>query len=307
MNWVKLGLVWGPDGSASQCKTHAMVPTPFRLNKEIIRIYVTCLDERGVGRPWYVDVDAKNPINVLDVSPGHLLDIGAPGNFDDNGVVVTSIVRIDHNVIYMYFSGFELCSQIRYRIFSGLAISRDNGKSFTRFKTTPILDRSDGEEFFRSGLFVIRDNQLFKSWYVSGNKWINLNGKKMPAYNLRYLESRDGINWPNSGKITLALTEVDEHGFGRPWVHMRSSSDYQLFYSIRRKSLSAYRLGYADSTDGVNWMRKDKDVGLEVSPNDFDSQGIMYSSVITAYDQTYCFYNGDNFGELGFGLARLLK
>jgi sucrose-6-phosphate hydrolase SacC (GH32 family) len=307
MQWIKLGLVWGPDGSSPKAKSHAMVPTPFRLNDQVIRIYVTCLDEKGRGRPWYVDVKANDPKSILDISSSPLLEIGSPGHFDDNGVITTSVVRIDRNLIYMYFSGVELCKQVRYRIFSGLAISQDNGNTFSRYQTTPILDRSAGEEFFRSGLYVIRDNNIFKSWYVSGNKWTNLNGKNMPVYALRYLESTDGINWSNSGKICLELTEEDEHGFGRPWIQMSDTNKYHLFYSIRKKSLSAYRLGYAESLDGQSWMRKDRAIGLDVSHGSFDSNAIMYSSTITIDSQIYCFYNGNNFGELGFGLAKLVK
>jgi hypothetical protein len=74
----------------------------------------------------------------------------------------------------------------------------------------------------------------------------------------------------------------------------------------RRRSLAAYRLGYAESANGIDWIRKDEEMGLDVSPGEFDSDAIMYSAIISVGDRTYCFYNGNNFGEHGFGLAELI-
>lgn len=306
MKWRKLGVVWNTDGSYPWAKTHAMGPTPFRLNDEVIRVFITCLDDQGRGRPGYVDVAAQDPTRVLGISPCAVLDIGEPGTFDDNGLMAISTVQPEPNTLFMYYAGFEICTHIRYRIFSGLAVSKDGGMTFTRHSRTPILDRTSKELFFRGGPFAMFDEGVFKLWYVAGSEWTSLNGKPMPIYNLRYQESKDGIHWAESGKLSMAITGEDEHGFGRPWVVKRGPNDYQLFYSIRRRSLAAYRLGYAESTDGINWVRKDEEMGLDVSLGGFDSDAIMYSAVISVGDKTYCFYNGNNFGGQGFGVAELI-
>jgi hypothetical protein len=98
-----------------------------------------------------------------------------------------------------------------------------------------------------------------------------------------------------------------EHGIGRPWVVKRGPRDYQLYYSIRRSDIGKYRLGYAESTDGIGWIRKDSELNLDVSSHGFDSDEIMYSSVISIKNKTYCFYNGNNFGQDGVGLAELVN
>lgn len=306
MKWCKLGVVWNTNGKSAWAKTHGMGPTPFRLNNEVIRVFITCLDDQGRGRPGYVDVAVQDPTRVLGVSPCAVLDIGAPGTFDDNGLMAISIVQPESSTLFMYYAGFELCTHIRYRIFSGLAVSKDGGATFERYSRTPILDRNDDELFFRGGPFAMFDEGVFKLWYVAGSEWTSLNGKLMPVYDLRYQESKDGIHWSDTGKLSMAITGEDEHGFGRPWVVKRGPNDYQLFYSIRRRSFAAYRLGYAESTDGINWVRKDDEMGLDVTPGEFDSDAIMYSAVISVGDKTYCFYNGNNFGEQGFGVAELI-
>jgi hypothetical protein len=306
MRWNKLGLVWGPDGSRLWAKTHGMGPTPFQLNDDIIRVYLTCIDGKGRGLPVYVDLSSDDPRKVLNVGPEPLLELGAPGTFDDNGLVVLSLVQPEKGTLFLYYAGFELGTQIRYRIFTGLAISRDGGKTFKKHSQAPILDRSNEELYFRCGPFVLLDEGVFKLWYAAGSEWIQVKGKSLPVYDLRYQESKDGITWSPRGYISMAVTGQDEHGFGRPWVVKKGPKDYQLFYSIRKTSAAAYRLGYAESSDGIHWHRKDEEMGLDVSAGGFDADAIMFSSVITTKGRTFCFYNGNGFGEKGFGVAELV-
>lgn len=304
MQWQKLGIVYKPDGANSWAKTHASVPTPFMLNDNVIRVYLTFRDEHNVGRAGFVELSAENPLQVLNVSSKPALDIGLPGTFDESGVMPTCIVSVADDIMYMYYVGFELGTKIRYRLLTGLAVSRDRGNTFERLQTTPILERSDKELFFRGGPFVLLERGIFKLWYVAGSNWTNIGGKELPVYALKYLESADGITWAKVGEACLDLTDPDEHGFGRPYV-IREMNHYELFYSIRKRSLGAYRLGYATSPDGIHWNRKDSELGLDVSAAGWDSEAIMYSAVIKVRDHTFLFYNGNNFGGTGFGVAVL--
>jgi hypothetical protein len=307
MRWEKHGIVWAPSGRSEWARSHAMGPTPVIIGDNVIRVFVSCLDELGRARPGYVDLLASDPTEVLDVSEQPLLDIGEPGAFDDNGLMATCVCRTASGQLFMYYAGFELCTHIRYRIFTGVAISADDGLSFHRYSKAPVLDRSDEELYFRCGPFVMFDGGVFKLWYIAGSEWVTIGGKAMPKYELRYQESVDGIHWLPTGVVSMAITGEDEHGFGRPWVIKRGPEDYQLFYSIRRRSCAAYRLGYAESTDGVHWIRKDAEMGLDVEPGGFDAAAMMYSSVISVKGRTYCFYNGNNFGQDGFGVAELIS
>ncbi|WP_101759259.1 hypothetical protein [Oceanicoccus sp. KOV_DT_Chl] len=281
-----------------------MGPTPFRLNKDVIRIYISCLDELGRGRPTYIDVSAADPTKVIAECGFPVLDIGDVGTFDDNGLMATSIVEVSPDVVYMYYAGFELCEKVRYRIFTGLAISNDGGETFERHSKVPILDRADGEMYFRCGPFVLKEGGVFKLWYIAGDSWTEIDGKRVPVYDLRYQESVDGIDWMPSGKLSMALTDDMEHGFGRPWI-VRRGLGYQMYYSIRSRVRGAYCLGYAESDNGIEWTRKDHLMGLDVSNDCVATEAIMYSSVISIDDRTYCFYNGNNFGEHGFAVALL--
>lgn len=304
MIWRKLGVVYKPDGTKDWAVSHASLPTPLELATGDIRLYLSFRDKNDIGRVGYVDVNAHDPVKILTISEQPVLDVGLRGTFDENGVVPTCVVDASKNTKYLYYVGFELGRKIRYRLLTGLAVSHDGGETFQRLRQTPILERSEEELYFRCGPFVLKDGNLFKMWYVAGSSWTVVAGKEMPVYELKYLESVDGISWGPAGKTCLHLCDPDEHGFGRPFV-VKENGLYKLFYSIRRRSLAAYRLGYAQSTDGINWQRRDHELGLDVSQEGWDSEAIMYSAVIKVRDRTYMFYNGNNFGETGFGVALL--
>lgn len=302
MFWQKLGLVYVADGEKDWAVSHAHIPTSIMLDEERIRIYSAFLDRNKVGRIGFVDVEANNPLNVLKVSDKPVLDIGESGTFDDNGVAPICLLEYQHK-LYMYYVGYQLGVKVRYFLFTGLAISSDGGENFTRYCKVPILDRSDRELFVRTAANVYQDQETWKMWYIAGSKWIDLNGKQVPTYNLRYLESEDGINWGKEGKVCLDLANKDEYGFGRPFV-IKENHLYKMWYSIRTLS-KGYRLGYAESTDGLNWNRKDDEVGIDVSASSWDSEMICYGCIQKTKYGTYMFYNGNNYGETGFGVALL--
>jgi hypothetical protein len=244
---------------------------------------------------------------VLQISKEPALNIGQPGTFDDNGVFPTSVIKIPDGRIFMYYVGFELCHHIRYRLLTGLAISHDNGNSFQRVKPIPILERTAAEIYFRCGPFVLPTLKGgYQMWYVSGSEWETINDKPMPVYNIRYLQSTDGIHWPGEGLVVVHLDRSKEHGLGRPYIVQRQNH-YQMFYSIRKKTPCAYRMGYAESANGLDWQRKDEEMGLDVSVEGWDSEAIEYTAIIDIGDRTFCFYNGNDFGGTGFGVAELLK
>jgi hypothetical protein len=268
---------------------------------------VQCRDEENVGRIGYVDVDPADPRRVLRVSGVPVLDVGEPGAFDDNGVFQTSVVHAPDGRLLLYYVGFELCHRIRYRLLTGLAASIDGGESFVRVKPTPILERSPIEMHFRGGPFVLAPagGQPYRMWYVAGSEWEIIDGKPMPVYDIRYAESADGIHWPDAGTVVLDVDREHEHGFGRPWVVARDGR-WQLFYSVRRKSPCAYRMGYAESADSLSWRRMDHEMGLDVSSGEWDGNSVEYAAVIDVGGRTFCFYNGDDFGATGFGVAELV-
>jgi hypothetical protein len=300
MQWDKLGLVYEANGAQSWAQSHAFIPTPIVRDERTIRVYAAFLDHDKVGRAGYVDVDARDPRRVLAVSPRPVLDVGEPGTFDDNGVTPICLVPHDGRLL-LYYVGWQLGVRVRYYLFVGLAVSEDGGETFHRCSRTPVLDRSDGERFVRTAAHVMIEDGCWKMWYIGGSDWVEANGKRVPSYTLRYLESADGRNWGPSGRVCLHFASADEYGFGRPFV-VREGGRYRMWYSIRTFS-KGYRLGYAESPDGLHWQRMDDRVGIGVSPEGWDSEMMCFAALASAAGRRYLFYNGNNYGQTGFGVA----
>lgn len=66
---------------------------------------------------------------------------------------------------------------------------------------------------------------------------------------------------------------------------------------------TTYRLGYAESEDGITWHRRDEYAGLDVSETGWDSEMVEYAAIVRYKDQHFMFYNGNNYGYDGIGLA----
>ena len=62
-------------------------------------------------------------------------------------------------------------------------------------------------------------------------------------------------------------------------------------------------MSYAESLDGLTWERRDDWSGMDVGPADFDSEMIEYAAVVTENGRHFMFYNGNNYGVDGIGLA----
>ena len=156
MKWEKQGLIFCPKDEFGWRRQFAMLPTPYLVEPDRLRIFLGFCDEKMRGRIGYVDVDPRNPSTVLSVSEEPLTGLGRAGTFDDNGLVPISLVEKD-GIIYLYYVGFQLGVQVPYYMFTGLLISEDRGVSFHRFSETPVLDRCTEELYARCGTFIVHD------------------------------------------------------------------------------------------------------------------------------------------------------
>ena len=78
---------------------------------------------------------------------------------------------------------------------------------------------------------------------------------------------------------------------------------YRGVFDYRETSQNSYRIGFAFSNDGIKWVRDDNQFNLELSKDSWDSNMMEYPDVIKYKNRYLMFYNGDGFGQTGFGLA----
>lgn len=301
MNWIKKGLIYNNIGQSGWRKNSALTPTPILINNKI-RIYAGFRDSKGISRIGYVDLNPEKPSEIISISERPVLDIGTSGAFDDNGVILGDVIKIGDE-IRMYYVGFQIVKNVKFLAFTGLAISKDEGNVFIRVSNTPILDRTNNELYIRAIHTVIFENNKWKAWYASGNKWQYINEKSFPSYNINYLESEDGIKF--SCPATLCIdVQGSEYRIGRPRIYKLEADKYIMFFT-KGTIQGDYSPGVAYSKDGINWIRRDEKIGIQLSDIGWDSQSLCYPSLLQVGGKVYMFYNGNNMGKEGFGYAEL--
>ena len=203
----------------------------------------------------------------------------------------------------MYYIGFQLTQKVKFLAFTGLAISEDGGENFTRYSDVPVLDRKQNELFFNAIHSVIFQDGIFRCWLGAGSAWQIINNKVYPSYNVKYIESADGINFINKPVDCINFSSKDEYRIGRPRVYFHNSEYFMIFTWGDTKG--NYQMGYAYSKDGFNWIRDDSILNFKPSLSGWDSISASYGALFKLNYRTYMVYNGNNMGRDGFGLALL--
>jgi hypothetical protein len=306
MAWRKMGMIFDlQQYHIPWLKSHAMLPTPLLLDDRI-RVYYTGRDKNGQSRISYVDLERSNPSVVMYVHELPLLELGKIGTFDDSGTLATCAVRTEKE-IYLYYNGYNRRVTVPYSNAIGVAMSRDNGETFTRIYEGPVIDRNMTEPYFTVGAFVLREGNLWHMWYASATKWIIVKEKAESVYVIKYACSADGITWKREN-ITCIHPLSPEEANARAAV-VNDGGNYKMWFTYRgsqdfRDGSDSYRIGYATSADAVHWARRDEDAGITYSDEGWDSRMQTYPSVVDVNGKRYLFYNGNGFGQAGFGCAK---
>jgi hypothetical protein len=285
--------------------TRAMLPTPLLLHDRI-RIFYCSRDAQNRSRTSFIDVDRNNPKMVLAVNERPVLDVGALGAFDDVGALPSWIVDLG-GAIYLFFLGVNIKVTVPYGYAIGLAESRDRGETFTRVFDGPIIDRNAREPYLATSCSVIRQSGIWHMWYTSGTGWfMTSEGKPEVLYDIKYATSVDGRDWKRDNVTCIAPGHPGE-AIGRPTV-LLDNDVWRMWYSYRgsldfRDGEDSYRLGYAEARQPTKWTRRDDKAGLPPASDGWDSKMVAYPNVIVVDGRKYLFYNGNGFGQTGFGCA----
>lgn len=305
--WTKKGLIFKCDFFDTG---YAQDPFIDKIDEKVWRIYYTARRRDIVSLPFFIDVEARNPSNILYIEKNPLFLPGKPGSFDETGITMTSIVNVG-DVKYLYYCGWNKRLTVPYALSIGVAIVRNNNTIYEKIYEGPILDRSINNPIAVSAPMVLFDEGIFKMWYITFTEWIIVNGKQEPVFVIKYATSRNGIEWDTDTKICLNSKYPGE-SLARPWV-LKEDGVYKMWFSSRGSNNyrdvggQHYMIEYAESTDGLNWQRMDSEFNFDLSDSGWDSEMLGYASVFSENEDSFMLYNGNYFGKTGFGYAHKLK
>lgn len=296
MKWKKLGHVYKPDGTYSWAVSHAANPVAVQVDGDLYRIYFSSRDSSNRSSIAYVVVDLKNPTTVIEHCKKPVLTMGDLGMPDDSGVSIGCIVDFPQGK-YLYYMGWNLSVTVPWKNTIGLAIGDNGGNEFKRYSRFPIMDLNEIDPYTISYPWVMKDNGKYRMWYGSNLKWGA--EKKDMLHVIKYAESDDGIKWHRSDIISIESKGPHDYAICKPCV-IKDKDVYRMWYCHRGEK---YRIGYAESKDGIRWNRKDEESGIDVSPEGWDSDMIEYPFVFDHNGKRFMLYSGEAFGASGFGIA----
>jgi hypothetical protein len=298
MKWIKRGVLIEPPTHLPWAASHAAVPHAQESDGSA-EVYFTTRDDRRRSHIARARVDLDH--GDVDVAPDPVLAPGPLGAFDDSGVMTSCLVR-DGEQSYLYYQGWSLGVTVPFYVFVGCAISESPGAPFERVSPAPVLGRHRVDPYMCSSPWVVREEGRWRMWYVSNLGW-RPQREGVPRYvvHIKYAESHDGLVWERDGRVCIDFVSPDEYAISRPCV-LKDGDLYRMWYSRRG---SAYRIGYAESTDGLEWRRRDEDAGIDVSLGGWDSEMVEYACVFDHAGSRHMLYNGNGYGSTGIGHAIL--
>jgi hypothetical protein len=304
MKWIKLGKIISPLTHLSWSKSHCWVPFADHQYNDVYRIYFATRNAENFSQVGWVEIDIFQPTKILNYSESPTIKLGALGTFDDSAVLPSWITYSDGKKYFWYIAWMQ-GKRVPYYASLGLAVSsKENPDEFVKYLGGPMLPRNDIDPYMTASACVLKVREgHWKMWYLSNTQWKHQQGNEIPAprYHLKYAESVDGLNWVREGIIAIDFKNDGEYAISRPSVIIEDDI-YKMWYSYRGEN---YRIGYAESNDGINWVRMDDSVGIDTSRQGFDSEMIEYPHVFDHKGQRFMLYNGNNFGQEGIGLATL--
>jgi len=298
--WNKLGRLLAPSKELPWMSTYSGSASVLpNKNSSRVTVYVTGRDNRNRSSIGQFTLDLESSIEILDIKDKPVLSFGERGTFDENGVSYPYVVA-NRDKIYMFYTGWMPTVLTPFQNHLGLAVRCTDG-SFSRVSKVPIMDRNHDDPLCIGSACVIHELGHWQMWYTSFLKWGEVSTEPKHYYHIKYAESEDGILWRRPNKVCVSFENKEEFAIGKPSV-VKINNTYHMWFCHRG---SQYRIGYAYSTNGKDWTRKDEWAGIGLSEEGWDSESICYPYVFRHKDNLFMLYCGNKYGKEGLGIAKL--
>jgi hypothetical protein len=300
-NWVKKGLLFEPNIPEY---SHASHPCAIRYKDDIFILAFTARDAKQRSHVFLVKASVSHGSISLITKPIMALPPGQPGFFDCDGAIAASFV-VHKDLIHLYYVGWQNLPEGLWICDTGRATLDPEALTLSRDFPGPVLGRDKNNPLFAAGTAFYIEGGIWHAWYNSGLSWRYRETGWHHVYGVHHALSNDGINWQTDLGQCIKFADEREYAFGRPTV-CRWGDKFVMWYAHRAtEKAETYRIGVAVSDDGGRWERYDSQVGIDVSPEGWDSEMICYPSVFEHKNQAYMLYNGNGYGKSGFGFAVL--
>jgi hypothetical protein len=153
------------------CVQFAQSPQALTFD-DYVRIYfstraVDPINGKYLSHGTFVDM-TRDLRNIITVSEKPVIGLGDLGCFDEHGILPMNVLR-HAGKVYGYTCSWSHRVSVSVETAIGLAISNDEGATFSRIDNGPVLAASLHEPCLVGFVKVI--NGVFHMWYIFGTEW----------------------------------------------------------------------------------------------------------------------------------------
>ena len=302
--WRRLGQIVTPKPTNAWWHSHASYPTALVREDGLVDVYFSVRDHANRSSVTRTVLDiSQSGFEVVEAASTPLLMPGARGTFDADGVTAGCVIRHDGR-LYLYYLGWTVGVSVPFTNFIGLAIADPGASQFRRYKTVPIIGRSEANPLTVGYPWVLPGGDGgFRMWFGSHLTW-GAEGLQM-EHAVKSAGSSDGLVWQAEARTVvplLGLADPAEFAVSRPTVLLEPDGTLSMWYARRRPH---YEIGFAKSDDGLAWQRQDAAVAFVGEVGAWEQSERTYPCVFDHRGRRFMLYNGDGYGRAGFGLAVL--
>jgi len=300
-SWKKQGLLFKSNIVGF---THGSHPCAIHVKDDIFILAFTCRDEQQRSHIFLSYATVFDGQMLLTGTPKMALVPGDKGYFDCDGVISVCFVK-HNNRCFLYYVGWQNLPDGLWICDTGRAILDTDNLSLKKEFSGPVLGRDKSNPLFAAATAFHITGDIWHTWYNSGIKWEKTEQGWHHHYGIHHAQSNNGIDWVCDPGLCIPFADEYEYAFGRPSVFFHDGIYFMWFAHRATKDIATYRIGFASSTDGLQWNRDDALSGIDVSSEGWDSEMICYPYIFEHRGRLYMLYNGNDYGKTGFGLAIL--
>lgn len=298
--WKKLGRLFDPASAPRHPKlaSHAANPLALWIRDDVYRVFYSGRDHENRSSVGAVDIDIVRQSIVREHYDPIFLH-GPEASFFSEGVSIGCACEADDQTL-MYFMGWKnRDGQHWYGEVGALVVHDDLQLSLAQ--AMPVIPLSADNPVSLSYPWICNmPDGSFRMWYGSTLRWDAGNGEMLHV--IKSARSVNGYDWSCFGPgLPYALGMAQ--AFSRPTVRASDDGSFDMWFSYRSGTGTAYRIGRARSTDGEHWALDLEHAGIDVSASGWDADMIEYPFVFDHNGKAYMLYNGNGYGRSGFGLA----
>lgn len=316
-SWKKLGLIFAPEMIKQRpawMHSFAQAPNAVMFD-DFVRVYFCCRPlpdhrQQFVSYCAFVDFSKDGKFEILNVAKEPVLDLGELGTFDEFGTYPVSVIRSDETLL-AYYGGWTRCESVPFNISLGMAMSNLEGTHFTKHSVGPVLSHTPDEPFVVTSPKIRKFEGKWWLSYTAGVRWIlGTDGKPEIIYKLKIASSENGVDWVKLNRNLVPDVLGEDEAQACPDIFFADGLYHMYFcfregLDFRSDVAKSYRIGYAYSTNLIDWKRDDSIVNIPASLSGWDSEMIAYPNVFEMNGSVYMLYAGNGNGKTGFGIAKL--